>query len=266
MTTPDPPPQRSRTPDLPEVFIVLLISAAVVIFVFWISTQFLGAATFQNLPPWLTAVFKNVWAAVGAGATGIGLALLKAFTSRGQPQPNYFKYISFSVSGFLLIILVLVRIGSPKPVGPYPPPPNTSAIDYNKSAPVEFDLENPSNIPLKYRLQGSFTVQNGILTGRLASGKVEAPHVLPEMFPRTITRISFRACYNDPTIPELVRNVFPPTPKARDSLDVNLQLKPDASYALQSGEFTFELPPRNHVSAAWLCAALATDVSYFPAE
>jgi hypothetical protein len=79
-------------------------------------------------------------------------------------------------------------------------------------------------------------------------------------------RISFRACYNDPTIPELVRNVFPPTPKARDSLDVNLQLKPDASYALQSGEFTFELPPRNHVSAAWLCAALATDVSYFPAE
>jgi Na+/glutamate symporter len=124
---------------LPEVFIVLLISAAVVIFVFWISTQFLGAATFQNLPPWLTAVFKNVWAAVGAGATGIGLALLKAFTSRGQPQPNYCKYISFSVSGFLLIILVLVRIGSPKPVGPYPPPPNTSAIDYNKSAPVEFD-------------------------------------------------------------------------------------------------------------------------------
>jgi Na+/glutamate symporter len=77
-----PKPQTTRPPDLPEVFIILLISVGVVIFVFWISTQFLGASTFQNLPPWLMAVFKNVWAAVGTGATGIALALLKAFTTR----------------------------------------------------------------------------------------------------------------------------------------------------------------------------------------
>jgi len=265
-TIPTPPPQRSRTPDLPEVFIILLISAAVVIFLFWISTQFLGAATFQNLPSWLTAVFRKVWAAVGAGATGIGLALLKAFTSRGQPQPDYFKYISLSVGGFLIIIFVLIKISSPKPMGPYPPPPNTSAIDYNKAGDTEFDLENPSTIPLLYRLQGSFTVRNGILTGHLASGKLGVPHILPELFPHAITRISFRACYNDPTAPETVRNIFPPTPKAHDSLDVNLSLKPDATYTLQPADFTFELPPRNHVSAAWLCAALSNDVGYFPAE
>jgi short-subunit dehydrogenase involved in D-alanine esterification of teichoic acids len=32
------------------------------------------------------AVFKNVWVAIGTGTTGIGLALVKAFQNRGQPQ------------------------------------------------------------------------------------------------------------------------------------------------------------------------------------
>jgi hypothetical protein len=212
------------------------------------------------------AVFKNVWAAVGTGATGIGLALLKAFQNRGQPQPNYLKYIGLCVLGLLLIIFVLIKMGTPKSHGPYPRPPNTTPIDYNKSGRTDFDLENSLPDSLRYRLQGSFTVQDGVLSGHLGSGRVEVPHVLPEMFPRDVTRISFRACYNDPTAPELVRSIFPPTAKTRNSVDVSLLLTPDATYTLQPADFSFDLPVANHVFTAWLCAALKAGPGEFPAE
>jgi hypothetical protein len=135
-----------------------------------------------------------------------------------------------------LIIVVLIKMGTPKSHGPYPRPPNTTPIDYNKSGKTDFDLENSLPDSLRYRLQGSFTVQDGVLSGHLASGRVEVPHVLPEMFPRNVTRISFRACYNDPTAPELVRNIFPPTAKTRNSVDVSRCFSSDTNGAPRPGE------------------------------
>jgi hypothetical protein len=161
---------------------------------------------------------------------------------------------------------MLIKMGTPKPMGSYPAPPNTTAIDYHKSGKTEFDLANPTPTPLRNRLQGSFTVQNGVLSGHLASGKLEVPHVLPDLFPHAVTRISFRACYNDPATPEVVRNIYPPTQKARDSVDVDLKLIPDATYTLQPADFAFDLPEAKHVSATWLCAALSNEIGYFPAE
>ena len=64
---PAPAPRPGRTdptPDLTESFIILLISAAIVIFVFWIATQALGQDVFSNLSTWIVAAFSSIWTSV----------------------------------------------------------------------------------------------------------------------------------------------------------------------------------------------------------
>ena len=260
----------SRPPDLIEVFIILLISAAAIIFIFWISTQYLGSDEFKNLPGWIVAVFSNIWTAVGTGATGVGLALVKALSTRGKPQPNYLKYVGLCVAGLLVPIALLITITQVSsdhgPVATQPP--NTVTIDRNKIDKTDFDLEVPFGFPtpLKYTLRGSFRVQDGAVIGHLDSGKVAVSQFLPEGFPHMINRISFRACYIDSRDPRQPRNIFPVTPKTRDSVDTSLQIKPDASYSIPSADFGFDLPPAAHIRAMWLCAALQTETGMFPAE
>jgi hypothetical protein len=266
---PPPPTNRLPAPSLIEAFVIVLISAGVVLFIFWISTQFLGDDKFSNLPGWLQAVFKNVWAAIATGATGIGLAIVNALKNPGRPQPDYLKYIAISVLVMFIPITILIAASvSMKPHGPFAiQPPNTSTIIFSKTNSSDFDLETPPGFALRYVLRGTFTVNKSVLTGHLVSGTVEVPKYLPPAFPQSLNRISFRACYIDPASPEQPRFIYPTYAKSRDSLDVNFQLSPGASYVLPKGEFSFELPDSKHVKAAWLCAALKTpEMSEFPAE
>lgn len=269
MATPTPTPvqRETRPPDLVEVFIILLISAALIIFIFWIATQYVGSDRFQNLPSFVTATFKSVWTAVATGATGIGLALVKAFSNHGKPQANYLMYIAICVACVLVPVGLLIASTTPS-VKVQPPPPNVVIIDYSKTTPTDFDLENPTpGSPLMYSLKGSFVVRNGVLEGKLVSGKIQMPKAPPGVQVVSLTRISFRACYNDPTAPQLFRNIYPVVPKADDSLDASLALPPEAKLSLPTGGFTFSLPDPKHVSAAWICAALWLDTGgNLPAE
>jgi|SRR5271165_3042411 len=266
----EPPDSRNHPPpDLTEALIIILISAAILIFVFWISTQFVGQDRFSVLPNYIVAVFKNIWSSIVTGAAGIGLAILNAFNKRGQPHPNYLKYIAFTVLALFIPIAAIVTFAvvSKLSLPVAQQPPNTTTIDVNGAGKTEFDLENsPLSGPLRYVLRGSFTVSNGVLSGHLNKGEITVSNSLPEMFPRAINRISFRACYNDPATPQQLRNIFPPYAKARDSIDVNFPLKPGATYSVPDADFAFDLPDAKHVSKAWLCGALWTEISFFPAE
>jgi hypothetical protein len=215
----------------------------------------------------VNAAFKNIWTAVATGTTGIGLALVKAFSNRGRPQPNYLMYVGICVACVLAPVGILIAVTSPrqKPQGP---PPNVVIIDYKKTTPTEFDLENPTpGSPLIYTLKGSFTIHNGALNGTLQSGKIQMPKAPPGVQVVSLTRISFRACYNDPTAPQTFRNIYPVVPKTRDSIDAPLPLPPEAKLSLPTGDFSFDLPDPKHVSVAWICAALWLDAGgNLPAE
>jgi hypothetical protein len=258
-------------PDLTSSLIIILISAAITIFIFWISSQYLGQENFARLPDWIVGTYKGIWSSAITGTAGIGLALVKAFTSRGRPQPHYLKYIGITTACFLLPIAIIVVVPVFLPQiqqrKQMQPPPGVARIDAASSASVDFDLESqPQTVPVTYVLKGSFKIENGkTLKGHLASGKVKVAKELPKGFPEFITRISFRACYLAPINGVDQMDAYPQNPKSRDSLDVNLALNAGASYELPEGDFAFELP-ENNLTRAWLCGALWNGIGYFPAQ
>ena len=251
--------------------IVLLISAAITIFVFWISSQYLGQENFTKLPDWIVGTYKGIWSSVATGTAGIGLALVKAFTSRGQPQPNYLKYIGLTTICMLVPIgfMIAAPVIFPQLQGrkQLQPPSGVARINTRSSSLTEFDLENqPQTVPVKYILRGSFTVEGRTVKGHLISGKITAAADLPKGFPVAITRISFRACYLGPINGVDQMDVFPDNPKSRDSIEVNLALTPGAAYDLSPADFAFDLPEGKNFDRAWLCGALWNGPGYFPAQ
>src|ERR1700704_6654091 len=88
--------KKSSPPDLMSTLIILLISAAITIFMFWISTQFLGLETFERLPDFITGTYKGFWTSAVTGTAGVGLAIVKSLIDRGANQPNYLKQIAIT--------------------------------------------------------------------------------------------------------------------------------------------------------------------------
>jgi hypothetical protein len=258
-------------PDLTDSFIILLISAAITIFLFWISSQYLGQENFARLPDWIVGTYKGIWSSVAAGGVGIGAALFKAFTNRGRPQPHYLLYIGATTGCLLIPIALIVALPAifPQLQGrkQMQPPAGVARITLGATGSTDFDLEaEPQTVPVTYILRGSFTVDEGTLKGHLASGKVKVAEELPKSFPEAITRISFRTCYLGSVNGVEQMMIYPENPKARDSIEVNLALTAGASYDLSPGDFAFDLPGAKSLDRAWLCAALWNGIGYFPAQ
>lgn len=98
-------PHRS-VPGFLDSIIILLVSAALVLFLLWAASETLGINAFQHLPAWLEESYHAVWTSVATGATGIGLAIIKVFRQRtGEAAPHYLLYIMGTT------ILMLVAIG-----------------------------------------------------------------------------------------------------------------------------------------------------------
>ncbi|MGH9823083.1 MAG: hypothetical protein ACREDR_07530 [Blastocatellia bacterium] len=132
----------------------------------------------------------------------------------------------------------------------------------------EFDLESvpTEQTSITYSLKGHFDVVDGVVNGRLESGKLAIAKHIPPGFPDSITRISFQVYYLRPVngIDQLL--VFPERPKDSDSLTVSLPLTPRASYSLPAGDFRFPLPAEAKLDRAWLTAALWDEMGFFPAQ
>lgn len=100
-------------PDLIDAFIVILIAAAVDIFIFWMATQFIQNPAFQNLPSFVTDTYTAIWTSTLTGTAGIGAAIVKAFTRKpGQHAPNYLLYVLLTALGFFVAIVVLAYVST----------------------------------------------------------------------------------------------------------------------------------------------------------
>jgi F0F1-type ATP synthase membrane subunit c/vacuolar-type H+-ATPase subunit K len=111
------PPAPVR-PDLIDAFIVLLLAAAIDIFVFAMATQFINNPVFQKLPSFITDAYTAVWTSVVAGAAGIGAAILKTVNRPpGTQTPNYLVYVLVTALSIVAVIigLALVALWLPKP-------------------------------------------------------------------------------------------------------------------------------------------------------
>jgi hypothetical protein len=87
-----------------DSLIILLASAALVLFLLWVTSRTLGITTFETLPSWL----QSFWTAIGTGTAGIGLAIVKALTRKQDaPHPNYLLLIGIVTMVMLLLIFLL---------------------------------------------------------------------------------------------------------------------------------------------------------------
>jgi len=98
------------TPDLIDSLIVILVSSAVVIFLFWVASRSLNIDTFEVLPDFITKSFAGIWASAASGATGVGLAIYKGLTRSDQPRPNYLLWIGGTAAAFLLSVFLLLHV------------------------------------------------------------------------------------------------------------------------------------------------------------
>jgi uncharacterized membrane protein YidH (DUF202 family) len=150
--------RRSAQTGLVDSLIIILISAALVIFLLWVTSRTLGVNAFENLPPWLENAYKDIWTPIASGATGIGLAVFKMLTrKKEEPRHNYLVLIGIATVIMLVLIFLLPAlfrrrggypqtepIGKPTESQPRVPQPGASeAITYAISGIVTDTLSEP---------------------------------------------------------------------------------------------------------------------------
>ena len=100
-------------PDLIDAFIVVVVAAAIDIFIFAMATQFINNPAFQKLPYFITDAYTAMWTSVVAGGAGIGAAVVKAFTRKpGVQTPNYVIYVISTAILFAFIIIAIAYVSS----------------------------------------------------------------------------------------------------------------------------------------------------------
>jgi hypothetical protein len=170
-------PTRSRL-DLIDTILVLALSSAVVIFLLWISSRFLEKETFERLPGFVTDFYSALWAAGIAGSVGIGGAIVKHILEKQKPDIDYLRSTFLTVFGLLAIFISIIGLAIVVPTVPCRPdaPPNTIVIDFDRhSGERDFTLSSPLNLPIRFFVNGTFSIDDGGIKLRITSWRFEFP-------------------------------------------------------------------------------------------
>jgi hypothetical protein len=240
--------------DLTETLIVLLLSAAITMFVFWIGSIYLGQERFRNVPE----IFKSVWTSLATGAVGVAGAITKSFLSHRKDYPNYLLYIGVTTMLMLIPIAAIIYEGERSMAVRLEPPYGTHAI-ITGGQNADFVLNDAQPNPaLRVTLSGSYRVEGQVLRGRLTSGTIRtnnAPNA-----PVHVDKIVFRSCFLNQT-GSLV-SFYPPQPANSEIIDVDLQIAPSENLAVPPGTFSFQLPEKAILAQSWFCATLIGDPNF----
>jgi|ERR1035437_3078641 hypothetical protein len=101
----------SSAPGFLDSIIIILVSAALVLFLLWATSRTQRIPVFEQLPDWLKSSYNAVWTSAVSGATGIGLAIVKVFTRKpDDPRPNYLLWIMVVTVILLILIFLLPKV------------------------------------------------------------------------------------------------------------------------------------------------------------
>jgi hypothetical protein len=95
-----------------DSFIIILISAAVVLFLLWAAYKRLGMNNFDVLPLWLERGYNAIWTALAAGTAGVGLAIVKGLQQRRTNNGKDTNYLL--LIGITTLIMLALIVGIPK--------------------------------------------------------------------------------------------------------------------------------------------------------
>jgi hypothetical protein len=116
---------RDPKPNLIDVIIALVIGCAMIVFIFWLATQFMRQETFQQVPDWLKGSFSGIFSIL-TGTAGVGAAVLHELTRPRNTSPDYLKLLGtcFAAIFSMILVVILIILLVPKPTPPSPPTPS----------------------------------------------------------------------------------------------------------------------------------------------
>lgn len=265
------PRSSAARPDFVDTLIIIFVSAAAIIFIFWIASQTLNLENFVKVPDFIRDSFKAVWTSIATGATGIGLAVYKALTrSREKPLPNYLLLIGVTTGSILLLILLLILVM--RSLGPHvriSPPPDTELLEVGAQAPVShaLDLRPAPGGLIYYEMKGRYTVEGRTIQGRVEQASLSISRDLRLAFPMHFQTVSISVCYvrNEQGNEILFWYPDPMFPQWGSAARIDIDAAPGLNQALPAMNFKIDLPEGIGQGKMWLCSALAHDGGgYFP--
>lgn len=251
--------------DLVDIFIVLLFSASIVIFIFTIGTQFINSPTFQVLPTFVTNAYSAIWTSLASGVTGVGLVVVKSLLQDRTTRPNYFLYVAVTSTVFIFAVIGIAMAS--RYLNPRPPPPVPVGVALlNIAGPASFEFGALPGSQAAVRMKGTYQVKDGEVSGHVDEGSVTTNALFQPPFTMTLNRMEMRSCYIHPVYGADQMDIFPPVGKSENSQDINIKLEKEHTYQLPKMDFKFKLASDARPDRAWLCAALDNDAGYMPAQ
>lgn len=201
------------SPTLIDSLIIIFVSAALIIFLFWVASRSLNVDRFDVLPDFLTKSFAGIWASAASGATGIGLAIYKGLTARDQPRPNYLLWIG-GTSGamFLLVFLLLYILRQLGPFAVVTPPWDAELINVNENSVAQHVLDirsDPVVRGLSFELTGRYSVHGRTVEGTVESGAIVVGNDFEALFETHVRSVSLGVCYAGKSRGDEVLQWFP---------------------------------------------------------
>jgi hypothetical protein len=132
-------------PGFLDSIIIILASAALVIFLLWAASRTIGVEAFENLPGWLRESYHAVWTSIVTGAAGIGLAILKVLTRKPEdPRPNYLLVIGITTVVMLVLISILPKLFKQRDDGKHvnTPPKKQNCVQTYEHSPEKTDVRD----------------------------------------------------------------------------------------------------------------------------
>jgi hypothetical protein len=247
---PDAVPQGRQSLSILDAIIVVLLSAACILFLFWIVSRVSDLQVFEDLPDWMTQGFSSVWSSLSTAAAGVGMFTLRYFTHRDEGNPPFLKWIMACVAAFLLFIVATLGIfilanfvkADQKT---YPALKNRFLITN----------ETGGKWALKYSVTGRYAIQPGVL-----KGYVERLSIHADRAGIMVNRITLGMCY---TTDGAGWQIFPTmdaqTPN--DTVSLGAAIPQDSIFEIKDLAFTIQVPPFLKDKKPWLCAELWDEIT-----
>lgn len=264
------PKAHSGRPDFIDTLIIIFVSAAAIIFIFWISSQTLNLENFITVPEFIRDSFKAIWSSIAAGATGIGLAAYKAFTrTASQPRPNYLLLIGATTLSILILIFVmLLFLQSLGTRFHFSPPSDTDLLEVDSPTAISHALNLKAD-PLGntyYQMTGHYSIKGRAIEGTVEKAMVEIDKSKTPFLPMHYQNLQVMVCYVDRSQGNEFLNGFPNgmTPQWANSTRIDVDSSPGLKQDLPGFNFKLTIPDYIKSRKLWLCSALGFPGGYVP--
>lgn len=126
----------------------------------------------------MTDTYSAFWTAGVAGGVGIGGAIIKHVLEKQKSDIDYLRVIFFTVFGLFLMFIALISLTFIFPTDARRPdaPPNTTVVDFDRHiSEREFILSSPLNLPVRFFVNGTFSIDDGGIKFGIRSWRFEFP-------------------------------------------------------------------------------------------